>query len=160
MDDRAEKAKLITRLLNAFPQTTGNYDLLLADFVQHLTPFPIEAVDRAVRRFLGGDVPEQSMKFAPSIPECVAEARRCVDYLEILARPRLPAPTYRGNGRSPFEINQERHRAQHAHLPVLFTNINFDQFRRLSADRQIPEGASWVAALGTIYGPEPKRAAA
>lgn len=58
---------------------------------------------------------------------------------------------------SPFEIKKLRLLAAHANRPVLFEAAGFDQFKKLSATRQIPTGAVWVAALGIIYGPEPKQ---
>lgn len=59
---------------------------------------------------------------------------------------------------SPFEIKKQRLLAAHANRPVLFESAGYDQFKKLSATRQIPPGAVWVAALGIIYGPEPKSA--
>jgi hypothetical protein len=47
--------------------------------------------------------------------------------------------------------------AANSHRPVLFTDISYDQWCKLSATKQIPAGASWVACLGIVYGPEPKQ---
>lgn len=56
----------------------------------------------------------------------------------------------------PFEITKQKLLADNANRPVLHENISFDRFKKLSADRAIPAGASWVAALGIIYGPKEK----
>lgn len=119
------------------------------------------ATDRAIigaaERFATGDVPGQSMKFAPAAPEFVAEVRQQQDVLDIKARPRLPVPAYRPGPLAPFEIAKQKALSANSHLPVLFEDINYDQFRKLSAGKQIPVGAKWVASLGIVYGPESKQ---
>lgn len=62
----------------------------------------------------------------------------------------------RGKLSAPFEIKKQRLLGAHASRPVLFERVSFDQFKRLSQEKQLPVGASWVAALGIIYGPAPK----
>jgi hypothetical protein len=116
-----------------------------------------EAVIRAANRFCAGEVKDQSLKFAPSVAEFSQEVKQCAEYLELLARPRLPPPPkYIPGPLAPFQIKTEQARQANAHLPILFENITFDEFRKMSAARQIPAGAKWVAALGIIYGPAPK----
>lgn len=128
----------------------GTYEAVLAS----ATP---EAVVDAAQRFTVGDVPDQSRKFAPSIAEFMQEVRRQEEYLEIRARPRLPAPVYRPGPLAPFQIAQNRARSEHAGREVLFENIDFDKWKRLSKDRMVPVGAVWVASLGTVYGPPAKQ---
>jgi hypothetical protein len=53
----------------------------------------------------------------------------------------------------PFMVTRQRLLNENAHLPVLFEDVGYDQFRKLSSSKQIPIGAKWVAALGIIYGP-------
>ena len=74
------------------------------------------------------------------------------------ARPRIAAPEYRPTGGSmpPFLVTRQRLLAENSHLPVLHENIGYDEFRKMSKARDIPVGAKWVAALGIIYGPEPR----
>ncbi len=57
--------------------------------LQGLSP---QAITDAASRFTKGDVRGQSMTFAPSIAEFVAEARKRQEYLELLARPKLAIP--------------------------------------------------------------------
>jgi hypothetical protein len=155
---RTPKLEAITRMLNAFPPTSDNYDLLLDTYEQQLAEVSTEAAERAVRRFLAGDVEGQSKRFAPTIAEFMTEARDCEHYLGILNRapPSIALPKWRGDGQAPFEKLIDKTKASHAHLPVLHEDINFDQWRKLSASRAIPVGAVWVACLGTVYGPDPK----
>lgn len=116
-----------------------------------------EAVERAVRRFLDGDVEGQSKRFAPTIPQFMEEAKDCEEYLGILRRQPSPAltslPKWRGDGKAPFERHIAKAKAEHAHLPVLFEDVSYDKWRKLSAARDVPAGAVWVACLGTVYGP-------
>lgn len=107
-------------------------------------------------RYVQGDVPEQSRTFVPSIAEFVQEARRQQEVAAMRKRPALPPPVYRSGPIPPFMMARQKLLAENAHLPALFEDINFDQFKRLSKERQIPVGAKWVAALGTVYGPKPK----
>ncbi|WP_146211827.1 hypothetical protein [Mesorhizobium loti] len=139
------------RMLNGFPQTTENYDLLLDSYMQQLASLSTEAVVRAVRRYLSGDVPEQHMTFAPSVPEFVREARASEEYLRLLNAPKRPALEYHRGNLAPFEIMSNKRKAENANRPVLHEDVSVEQFRSFSAARQLPVGAKWVA--GVIYGP-------
>jgi hypothetical protein len=72
--------------------------------------------------------------------------------------PEVPNAAPRSTRTPPIFISQEKARDRHRHLPILHTDVSFDQFKALSKARSIPPGAVWVAALGIIYGPEPKSA--
>ncbi len=152
----SDKMQSVTRMLNAFPPTTDSFDLLLDTYRQRLADQSDEAVERAVGRFLSGDVPGQQKRFAPSMPEFIEEVRRCQEVIDIIARPRLPAPKYRPGPLAPFEMKRQKAFAENAHLPVLFEDVSLDQWTRLSKQNQIPVGAKWVAAIGVVYGPEPR----
>jgi hypothetical protein len=117
-----------------------------------------QAVIDAAQRFAAGDVKDQSKKFAPSAPEFVEEARRRDELLKVLARPRLPPPTYQRGPLAPYQIATQKKWAENAHLPVLFTDIDFNKWKALSAAKDVPAGAKWVAALGVVFGPAPKPA--
>ncbi|RWO34751.1 MAG: hypothetical protein EOS10_00155 [Mesorhizobium sp.] len=117
------------------------------------------AIIEAAQRFVLGQVEGQSMDFAPAIPRFVAEARSRQEYIELKATPRLPAPRYFPGPLAPFQVRQQKRLAENAHLPVLFENISYDQWRKMSAAREIPTGATWCS-LGIVYGPEPKKQAA
>lgn len=119
-----------------------------------------QAIIETADRFASGDVPGQSKKYPPTGPEFVEEARRRQDYLEMLARPRLPGPTYTRGPMAPFEIKRQKALNEYAHRPVLMENIGYDEWRRLSGMKQVPVGAIWVACLGIVYGPEPAKRAA
>lgn len=57
-------------------------------------------------------------------------------------------------------IQHRKALAEHSHLPVIAENVSYEDWRRMSAQRQVPVGAMWVASLGTVYGPKQARAAA
>lgn len=147
----------LTAMLNAFPQGSSNPDLTMRTFEAALADCSDAAIVRSASRYTKGDVPQQSMKFAPTVPEFVQEVRKCQEVIDIEARPRLPSPKYIPGKMAPFQVAQQKTLAENAHLPVLFEDVNFETFKRLSAEKQIPVGARWVAALGIIYGPEPKQ---
>lgn len=158
MNQQAEDA--ITGMLNCFPQTSQNYELLLESLGRLCAGATDQAIISAAERFASGDVKDQSKKFAPSAPEFVEEVRRRQEYIDLQARPRIPAPVYRPGPLAPFEIVRQKALAKHSHRPVLFEGINLDVFRKMSRDKQIPLGSVWVASLGIVYGPEPKHRAA
>ena len=160
MQNRSPKLEAVTRMLNAFPPTTDDFNLLLDTYEQQLAAVSTEAVERSVRRFLAGEVDGQSKKFAPTIPEFMEEARDSQRYVDLLNQPRVAGPriTYRPEPEPfahlpPFLRLKNRKEAEFAGREVLFTDVGFDQWRRLSAAREVPEGAVWVACLGTVYGP-------
>lgn len=116
------------------------------------------AITETAQRFVSGSINGQSKTFAPSVAEFVDAAKRQDEIIEIRNQPRLPAPRpYRGTGSSPFERNRAKALAANAHLPVLFEDIGYDRWCHLSKSGQVPVGGKWVACLGTVYGPEPRR---
>lgn len=148
-------------MLNSFPQGSSDPDALIATFERETARYSDAAISEAARRFTRGDVPGVSKTFSPSVAEFVDEVRKCHSPSERFgitpsahaqSFPALPPP----HKRPPFMRLAEKARAEHAHLPVLFEDINFDQWRRLSAAREVPVGAVWVACLGTVFGPEIK----
>jgi hypothetical protein len=148
----------ITEMLNGFPQTNQDYSALLPMLARLCSGLSDEALISAADRFAAGDVKDQSKKFAPSAPEFVEEARRRDELLKVLARPRLPPPTYQRGPLAPYQIATQKKWAENAHLPVLFTDIDFNKWKALSAAKDVPAGAKWVASLGVVFGPAPKPA--
>ncbi len=151
MNQQAEDA--VTGMLNCFPQTNQDYQILLGTLERLLLGADDDAIVAAADRFAAGNVPEQSKKFAPSGPEFVDEVKRQHDMLAIRARPRLPAPSYRPGPLAPFEIARQKSFAENSELPVLFENISFDEWKKMSKQQQVPAGSKWVASTGTVYGP-------
>lgn len=131
--------------------------MLISSFEERLTGHSIEAVEAAVRRFLDGEVPDQNMRFAPSVPEFIREVVTQEEAISIRERPRLPKPVYRPGLMAPFEMTKQKALAANQHRPVIKTDVTFEQFKAMSVAREIPVGASWVACLATVYGPEPVR---
>lgn len=113
------------------------------------------AITETAQRFRRNEIPDQSTTFAPSVAEFVSAARRQEELIAIRSRPRLQAPTHWSGPLAPFQVTQQRLLAENEHLPVLFEDVSYDRWRKLSADRQVPVGAKWVAALGIVYGPAP-----
>jgi len=144
-------------MLNCFPQTNQNYEVLLLTLDKLCAGLSDRAIIEAAERFASGDVKDQSKKFAPAAPELVEEARRRQDYIDLLSKPRIAPPElYRRGPLSPSEMTRQKALSDNAHLPVLLEDISFETWKRLSKDRQIPTGAKWVACLGIVYGPKPK----
>lgn len=157
MNQLAEDA--ITSMLNCFPQTSQNYEALLASLDKLCDGLSDRAIIEASERFATGDVQGQSKKFAPSSAELIDEIRRRQEYHEILSRPRIAAPTYTRGPMAPFEVKRQKALNENAHRPVILECVNYDEWRRMSSQRQVPVGAIWVACLGIVYGPEPRKAA-
>jgi hypothetical protein len=132
---------------------------LLLTYEQALTGVGDAAVDQACRRFISGDVPGQSKTFAPSIAEFVTEARQRQEYIDLKARPRLPAPRYFPGPLAPFQVRQEKRRAENADRPVIEANVPLDRFVALSRAKQLPTDAIWVATMG-ILGPKQQQSVA
>lgn len=130
----------------------GTYEQVL----QGISP---QAVTEAAQRFTMGDVQGQSKTFAPSIAEFVAEARRRQEFIDIKRKPSLPAPRYFPGPLAPFQVRQQKRLSENAHLPILHKDISYDQWRKMSAAKEIPVGAKWIASSGIVYGPEPKPSA-
>lgn len=147
----------LTAMLNAFPQTANDKELTLRTFEAVLRGVSSRAVTEAAARFVSGLVASQSVTFAPSVAEFAQEARRLDEWFAkqdaAEARSALPKVHYIPDGRAPFETAQQRLKREHAHRPVIQENATFEHFQALSKAGQLPPGASWVAALATIYGP-------
>lgn len=154
MNQQAKDA--ITWMLNEFPNTNQDYQVRLLTLDKLLEGLSDYAIIEAAQRFAAGDVPGQSKTFAPTGPDFVAETRTRQEYIDLKAKPRLPAPKYFPGPLAPFQVRQQKRFAENSHLPLLFEGISFDQFRKMSAAKEIPVGAKWTSA-GIIYGPDPKQ---
>lgn len=155
MDQKAFLA--LTAMLNAFPQGSGNPDLTMGTYEAVLAAVSSQAIIDAAQRFASGDVPDQSLTFAPSVAEFVKQARFQASLIPTRNSPRL-APPIRALENSSFLMRREKKLAEYADRQILHTDINFDQWKRLSKTQEVPVGAVWVSSLGTIYGPKPKSA--
>lgn len=150
----------ITEMLNAFGQTSQNYEVFLVTLGRLCAGLTDQAIIETADRFASGDVPDQSKKYPPTGPEFVEEARKRQEFIELRSRPRIAPPAYVRGALAPFEISRQKAFSKYSHLPVLVENVSFDEWRRLSATKQVPPGAIWVACLSTVYGPEAKARAA
>ncbi|TGR83028.1 hypothetical protein EN866_34430 [Mesorhizobium sp. M2D.F.Ca.ET.223.01.1.1] len=144
-------------MLESFPQTSGNPDLTVSAYELAVRDVSSQAIIETCQRFISGRVEEQSMDFAPAPPRFGQEARR---RQEDLSRKRsLPAPRYFPGPLAPFQIRQEKRRAEYADRQVIEANAPLDRFIALSRSKQLPVGAIWVACMG-ILGPKPQQQAA
>lgn len=151
-----QKAYLaITAMLNAFPQGSVNPDLTMKTYEAVLQGASQQSIIEAAERFTKGQVKGQNKTFAPSVAEFFDEVCSRQELIDIKARPRLPAPQYFPGPLAPFQVRQQKRLAENSHLPVMSENATLDEWRRMSAARQIPVGAKFVASLGIIYGPTP-----
>jgi hypothetical protein len=144
-------------MLRSFPQS-GDPDLVIGTYVKMLAGYRPELIDEAARAFMAGTVDEQSVVFAPSLAAFVTEVRRrselkaAIEQARALPPPSKPAAAYDG---LPFERRRRRAELEHGERPILFEDVDHNQWRRLSANKEVPAGAVWVAALGIVYGPNP-----
>lgn len=145
----------IIAMMNGFPQTSQDYQVLLKTLLAHSRNASDEAVIETARRFSAGQVEGQSMRFSPTSAEFMDEVRKRQEFIDQRSRPRLPAPVYRPGPKAPFQIAREKALEANKHLPILFEDISHDRFRQLAIQKQIPIGAKWVAACGNVYGPAP-----
>lgn len=151
----------VARLLDAFPQSAANPDLTIDTFDKTLAGVSDQIIVDTVKRFLAGDVADQSLRFAPSIAEFNREARRIADLRSYAGRPQLPAPAYRSTGGLPFEIRAEQARHKFMDWDVFDSkehgvskgSVSYEKFWSLRKAGQLPDGNTWSAALGTIFIP-------
>ena len=141
----------LTRMLDSFPQTSGNPDLTVSAYELAVNGLVPQAVIETAQRFISGTVEGQSVDFAPAPPRFAQEARKRQEYLEIKAKPRLTS-SYQHTG-TPFHVRQQKTRTMYQECPVLFENVSHDEARALSKAGKIPVGGAWVASLATVYGP-------
>lgn len=113
-----------------------------------------QAVTEAAQRFTTGKVSGQSKTFAPSVAEFVAEVERRQELIDIQAKPRLPAPKHFPGPLAPFQVRQQKRLSEYSNRKVIFENVSFDQWRLLSARKEVPTGSAWAASLGVVFGPE------
>ena len=147
----------MSKMINAFPQSAADVKALLLTYDEDLAGISDLAIIETAQRFRRNEVPGQHDKFAPSVAEFVTAARKQADVIAIRSQPRISPPSYRPGRLAPFQIAAERAKAANAHRPVIQENATLEQFQAMSRAGQLPVGASWVACLATIYGPEPKQ---
>jgi len=79
-------------MFNSFPQSNEDTELRLRTMAAVLDGVSTDAIVRAAAAFVKGEVKDQSLRFAPAVPEFVKEARLQQELIDIAARPRLTAP--------------------------------------------------------------------
>lgn len=79
----------VTAMLNAFPQSAGDIKALMLTYEKALTGVSDQAIIEAAERYIKGEVPEQSLTFAPSIAEFVKQAKFVDGVIPMRNRPRL-----------------------------------------------------------------------
>lgn len=152
----------VSLLLNAFPQArdTDPKGLLYA-FGIALEGLSTEAIIDASRRYIAGKVDGQSKDYAPTAAQFADEARRRQEVIEMRRTPRLERPVSRPSvGVTQFQIRRQKALNENANRPVIKTDATHEEFKAMSAAGKLPAGASWIAILSTIYGPEPTQLAA
>lgn len=128
---------------------------MLATFYDAVKGYPIAAVDEARERFGSGKIARSNHTYPPSSAEFAIECARVAEVQAIRSQPRVE---YKSTYKS-FDVTARRDGliAKNAHREIIKENVAHEEWLRLSRERAVPVGASWIAALGTIYGPEPKR---
>ena len=149
MDQRAYLE--MTRMLENFPLTNGNPDLIMSGYELAINGLSAQAIIEAAQRFIGGLVEGQSLDFSPTAPRFAQEARRRQEYIDIKAKPGLQAPNFYHHTGSPFHIRQQKTRTKYQECEILAENVGLDEYRRRV--KEFPEGHAWIAALATVFGP-------
>lgn len=151
----------IGTLLNAFPASSGDVDVLVRSFEAATADVPPAAVCEAAKRYMEGRVDGQNTRFAPSVAEFATEARRIAELRQAIARPRLPSPTYLRSGPAPFQVSAERLRVKYAAWSVLHEGVSLEQFKAMVAAKKVPTNATWIGALnGSVLVPPRQKAGA
>jgi hypothetical protein len=150
----------IAAMLNAFPQSSGDVDVLVRTFDDAVRDIPDRAVSETARRYCRGEVAGQSTRFAPTVAEFTQEARKQAKFIENMARPRLPAPERPRHDTPPFMIQKERLRMKYAGWDMVAEGLTLDQFKAQIVTKQFPPDATWIGALnGSVFVP-PRKAGA
>jgi hypothetical protein len=138
-------------MLNSFRATSADPDVLLRTFASVLDGQQPSIIIETAKRYSSGDVDGASDQYAPTPAEFAKEVRRRAALKEDIAksRPRLPSP----HTGAPWHIRQEKARTKYRDCPIIKENVSYDEFRRMSAAREVPVGGAWVAAVATVYGP-------
>lgn len=110
----------LTRMLESFPQTSGNPDLTVSAYELAVEGLSAQSVIEASQRFISGLVGGQSMDFAPAAPRFAQEARKRQEYIDLLARPRLP---FRSHGERQHEFSEEHRSRMKFNFAVLSTGM-------------------------------------
>lgn len=155
MDQQASLS--ISVMLNSFRATSADPDVLLRTFATILDGQPPSVIIETAKRYSSGEVEGASDQYAPTPAEFAKEVRRRAALKADIAKPRsLPAPRYFPGPLAPFQVRQEKRRAEYADRPVIEANVPLDRFIAMSKAKQLPTGAVWVATMG-ILGPAPKQ---
>lgn len=142
----------VAAMLDQF-NARSNPDLTLASYEEVLRGVPDPVIAETARRFKAGEVEGQSLDFAPTSARFAAEARRLAELRSWTSRPRLPAPDFHRSTIPPFIANREKAREKFVNWDVLEKDVPLERFKLLSQLKQLPVGATWVAALATIFVP-------
>jgi hypothetical protein len=129
MDQQAEREVL---LMYDAMKSSGDPDIRMRTLRMDLREFPDSAIIEAAQRFRYGEVPGQSMKFAPEVPEFRQEVKNVAKMQAMRAAPAPRIEHLPRSGPSPFEIVISKHKGNFDHRPKLHDNVTHEKARQIA----------------------------
>ncbi len=154
MSKRTKETLLL--MLNAFPQSQAtDMELVVRTYVAVVAEFSEETILKTASRYTSGAVPGHEGRFAPTTAEFCIEARKVAETLATLARRKMQSLPPRSAERDlpPFMVLRNKLLKEFEGREVLVTDMTHAQFIERCRRREFPVGATYIAALGTLFGP-------
>ena len=135
-------------MLNAFPQRSGNPDLLLKTFEETLKDIPAAIICDTAKKFTMGEAENQNLAFSPSIAEFTAAAKKLAELRRSSA---LMLPRGDEIPTEPIDRKIQRVRASYASRELIESNCSIERFKQLCEAKKLPDRCEYVGLLGEIY---------
>lgn len=146
------------QLFNGLPLPDASDKALVAKgYVIAIQGYPEWAIADAVRNYIRGIVPGQSLKYSPRAPELSAVIRKALEHVyDDIARTRREA-----------EHRKEQAGLRRVETPVktepklgavLEENVGHAEWQAYAKARKYPAGALWIARTGRVHAPHTENA--
>lgn len=138
----------LTAMLNSFPQRAVNPDLLLRTYEQALHGVSDDVICEICKRYVTGEISEQSLTFSPSVAEFTIAAR---DLIAVRAALRALPGREPEIPREPITARVARVRREYAGRKLLAEQIDLKKYAILVSRGELPIKSEFVAVLGAAY---------
>lgn len=140
-------SETIIKMLAAFPGERSDETIGL--FLDLATEHPAEVVEETCQRFITAKI-KRNHSFAPSVPEFVDELRKIAEWQE--AKNTKPEPI-KIVPNVPLEDRLFAYRRKFTGRDLIEDGVSHQRFMEGCARHIWPKGASYCAALGSVYAP-------
>lgn len=137
----------ITKMLDAFPGERA--DGMIEVYLEEAQAFDQGVIEKTCTRFIKGQI-KRDIRFCPSVPEFLKEAREQKEWLEKADKEIRPVMVRQN---VPLSDRLHAKRAMYEGRTIVEEHVSHTRWAEGVKKRQWPAGCEYNAALATVFGP-------